>query len=522
MESSTDLTCGVLGTAAGDPESLQRFVVGRDRRPTPLDQAAIADLGDPFATLLLAKGVFPRTPAQLLDALDDAIGGNDKDPLAPQQTFVVGEGSQLELGAPLRGIRSFLITRGRGGEGPDMIVSTRGPDAEFIEVMAWDRTVQGFNYYQTRADSPWVLAGNSADALVSGSAGSGPFESHPSGSPLMKELRFPWVHWSSSAAKIQDDIAGPELASHPWFARKSGAQVLEKAMMAAITRWTSARLAAAVAADGTVADPGGILRSFLDTPTVNLVSSKVQTSNAFGGREDSFDIPQAFFVDSECLKGILGLPSPDPAQLTVSSAAYRQVLTDHGVALRADGTTIAGPPEDTNFLFVVPERAFEDVATVAGAIEMGLVSSRLAACLLMVDFANPVFSDRRKALLGRVPTTATIVDKQSSFSEDFANAILNAPAASEEGSPEHEFKQLWEVGDDWPTRFKELLNAYYAAFAPVLRTPDGLERAFQLAESRRNGVRAMPINEHPLLFATPDPPLTKTMRMQPNGQIVEG
>ena len=67
---------------------------------------------------------------------------------------------------------------------------------------------------------------------------------------------------------------------------------------------------------------------------------------------------------------------------------------------------------DTHFCFLVPERAFEDQAVLREAIEIGLVTKRLAACLLMVDPWNPIFSDRRRALLRHVPADGDDRERQ--------------------------------------------------------------------------------------------------------------
>lgn len=516
---TTPITCGQLDEARGTPDSLVRFILGADPEPVALGASAIGELGDAIAQNLFSQGVFPRTPEELLQALEK-VGGE----LAPQRTFVVGEDSQLPPGTAGSGIRAFLITRGGGTDGPDVIISTSRPDAGFIEVMAWDNRRQGFNFYQTRDSAqPWILAGNSADALRPESAGSGPFESHPSGNFLLKELRFPWVHWHSSAATIRADAVPAELAAHPWFTERQDAQDLEiAAAMPAIRRWTRTRLQAAVGPDGAVDNPGQIMRSFLATPTVNLVSSRTQASLIVNAQVERFDIPHAFFVDSECLREVLGLPAPGTEQFTVAAALYREVLTEHGVTIRANGQVLVEPPQDTHFAFVVPERAFEDIETVRIAIEMGLVSRRLAACLLMVDFANPIFSPRREALLTpqHMPETATLSGGQSSFSDDFANAIVGSDAASDEGTAEAEFAGLWSIGDAWAERFAPMLTAYYEAAAGRLNDTAGLTEVFRLAESRRNSVRAMPMGrETDLLFATPEPRLTQSLRMLPTGEI---
>lgn len=520
MEAAAPISCGALGQAAGTPESLHRFILGADSRPAELDATAIAELGDAMAQKLFSQGVFPQTPEALLEALDSS--GTE---LSAQRTFIVGEGSQLSVETAGSGVRAFLITRGEGPDGPDIFVSTSAPDASFIEVMAWDRSRQGFNYFQTRGpQEPWVFAGNSADALQPNSAGSGPFESHPSGNLLMKELRFPWVHWHSSAATIRADAVDPDLAAHEWFTGRQGAQDLEvAAAMPAIRRWTRARLQMAIGGDGAVKNPRQIMRSFLATPTVNLVSSRTQISLILNGTAEAFDLPHAFFVDSECLHEILGLPAPQPEQFTARAALYRDVLAKHEVTIRNDGQALLDPPRDTHFAFVVPERAFEDIETVRVSIEMGLVSRRLAACLLMVDFTNPVFSERRLRLLDQqyVPETATLTNGQSSFSEDCANAILNSQAVQLDGSPEAEFAQLWSAGEAWPERFSPMLTNYYNVAAANLGEAEGIDRVFRLAESRRNRVRGMPIGrETDLLFATPEPRLTEELRMLPTGEIV--
>lgn len=518
MEAATSpITCGRLGEAKGSADSLVRFILGADPEPVRLGASEIGDLGDAIAQKVFSQGVFPNTPEELLQALD-GTGGQ----LSAQRTFVVGEDSQLPPGTAGSGIRAFLITRGEGPDGPDVMISTSRPDAGFIEVMAWDHGKQGFNYYQTRgAQQPWILAGNSADALRSGSAGIGPFESHPSGNFVMKELRFPWVHWHSSAATIRADAVPPELAAHPWFTDRQGAQDLEiAAAMPAIRRWTRARLRASVGPNGVIEDAANIMRSFLATPTVNLISSRTQASMILNGQVDRFDIPHAFFINSECLREILGLPGPRPEQFTVAASLYREVLTEHGVTIRDQGQPLLEPPQDTHFAFVVPEPAFEDIETVRGAIEIGLVDRRLAACLLMVDFPNPVFSPRREALRSHLPGGATLSGGQSSFSEDFANAILASDEAADEETPEAEFAGLWSIGDAWSEQFAPRLTGYYEAAAARLQGADGLTEVFRLAESRRNRVRAMPIgSETDLLFATPGPPLTESLRMLATGEI---
>ena len=127
------------------------------------------------------------------------------DPLKTLRTFLVGEGSQLAPANPgVDATLRFVVTLGRGPDGPDLFLSTGDPKQPgSVEVMAWDRRTGGFNYYRsTGRAAMWMFAGNSRDALRESSRGKGPFESHPSGALLMKELKTPWNNWHSPYANI--------------------------------------------------------------------------------------------------------------------------------------------------------------------------------------------------------------------------------------------------------------------------------------------------------------------------------
>jgi hypothetical protein len=141
-------------------------VDGEDDTPRRMTDAEIREqLGDPFATLLLLQGIFPATPAQVLDALDEATQNDDR--LRKQMSFILGEGSQVavrpETASLPRNLR-FVISRGSDPDnGPDVLVSASDPEqTRAIELMAWDRTRGGFNFYTTAGDeASWIFAGGS-------------------------------------------------------------------------------------------------------------------------------------------------------------------------------------------------------------------------------------------------------------------------------------------------------------------------------------------------------------------------
>lgn len=254
------------------------------------------------------------------------------------------------------------------------------------------------------------------------------------------------------------------------------------------------------------------MRQLLETPTVNLISSHTEARNAAAG---NVDLPQTFFVDFEELSEILGLAAPP--SFSVSGAIYGQSLQTFGVRVTDKlGFERMG---DTHFAFCVPERALEDTQVLREARRIGLVSDRLAACLLMTDFANPIFSARRAALMKHIPTAATVTNGASTFSQDMADAILAAAEGAPDGSAEREFADRWTVGENFKPAFDVLLTAYYAAINERLQTQAGYNDFLRLAESRRERVeKTMPIAESPLLFARASEPVG-ALKLQTDGSV---
>lgn len=520
--------CEVFSTAKAGGPSLKRFLVGLDGAPRKLEAAELeSDLNDPFAVHVLRKGTFPGTPQDVLSALDDAIGPEHALGRGTQRSFVVAEGSQVAKD-PARSFRRglrFMLTRGQGPDGPDLMISTSHPESPSVEVMAWDDQRGGFNYYRTLtrdgAERSWVWAGNSRHAWERDTRASGPFESHPTGNLLFKELKLPWVHWHGPPAIIdgRDLPAGDDLASHPWFSDKQGAYVLEDSVAKpAISRWNRRRLAQ-VQESGVLVDPVQVMERFLGSreprrATVNLVSSR--DSNEEVKTAQSVRLPLTFFVDFDTLTGVLGLAGPDQP-MSVPGSHYRDALSRFEVAVRnhdqehpLNGDEPFERPGDTHFVFLVPERAFEDVDFVrqmikpqpqVGEPELGLVSERLAGCLLMVDFPNPVFSRRRVTLLKHVPEREMPDDEWPAFSQELGDRIAAAATGEPETAAENEFALLWSAGDGWRTMADERLRSYYGAPAAQLQSLEGFANLFQLAEARRDHVRRMPLNEMALLFA---------------------
>ena len=521
-----DTSCGAFRRLSPDalrPDAVHRLVLGEDTAVRVLSGSeAAAELGDPFAQRLLLQGVFPRTAGAVLEALDRATP--EGDPLRRGFIFLVGEGSQIPMSPATSAVDRrlrFLIARGLGADGADVLLSAFHPDEGDVEVMAWDARSGGFNFYQTVGQSTaWVFAGNSRHALAPPTRGKGPFESHLSGTFVMKELRFPWLHWHSQAANVLPSVlpADPPLTGHPWVTGRDpkGALTCELAVAKpGIRRWTRVRFQRLLGDGGVVEQPAGVLEQVLGTPSVNLISSQRESRAAQAGAD--VDLPQTFFVESEALTEVLGLRPPP--QFVVASGIYAGNLDRFDFRLSdGQGFRQAG---DTHFAFVVPERAFEDRVVLEQALEVGLLTRRLAACLLMTDFPNPVFSARRESLLRHVPDTAVVRDGASTFSEQVAEDVIGAAPGTADGSAEREFARRWALGEDFAPAFDDELGQYFASVEARLETSDGYDAYVRLAESRRRRVRSMPVFETPLLFAEANVPRLERS-MGADGLVREG
>jgi hypothetical protein len=524
-------TCGRLQSDKAPPGSLRRFVLGEgDNNEAQEPQEFDADEGnellqDPLAQFLLLRGEFPTTATDLLIRLDASIGPDHPLAAASQRSFVVSEGSQVlrdqsgdaNVSATLR----FIVTRGaESPDGPDLIVSVSGPDSSSVEVMAWDPVNRGFNFYRTaEPDGAWIWAGNSRHALEAPTRGLGPFEAHPSGTFLMKELKRPWVHWHSPDAVMdrRDFRSGDLRAEHDWFLRKRGAYELEESVAKpAVVRWNRERVEK-IAGSGKLENPAPIFEQIvgapadrLPRPTVNLTSSMTRWSQALTGVDVA--LPQTFFVDVDSLSGLLGLPRPP--LLSVAGDRYVRTALAEGIHLE-DGSF--NENRDSHFAFVVPERAFEDVDLLSQLLARNLlVTPRLALCLLLVDFVNPVFSDERASLLEHIEDFAHDAIDAETYGTALGDHI--ASRADSASPATARFAELWALSEDQlQAEALDQLKAYYDALERRVNTDDGWRDYLRLACSRRAAHEDLLIHEFPLVLPQSD--ADPNLRMHPDGGV---
>lgn len=498
-----------------------RFFLGQDPAPVPMAADEVrTELQDPFGRLVLAMGHRPQTLIELLGLLNAVTGA---DGLTEQRMYRVADGGQIAWDpqtATLDRHLRIVITRHRGDEA-ELFVSSTAPfnsPAVFLQVFAWDPLRGAFNFYERRRGI-WSWAGSSWQALERPTRGEGPFDSHVNGAPVMKELKLPWMHWHSQAARIQDNILAPDdpLRDDPIYHGDDlkGGEDLERIVRSGIARWTASRFDRRIQ-NGRLTRLPEFMRQVLATTTVNLTTSPQQSALLAPG--DILRLPTTFFLNADSLIDDLALPSVLFRQ-KADAGLYLDAVQRHGVRLQDQGIVLN---RDTHFAFAVPEPALEDRVVLFELVQRGFLSRRLAASLLMVDFPNPVFSGRRARLFRHVPAE-TGADAGAELDAALPDVIAASPEAALPGSAEREFLDLWALpAETWEGTFSRRIETYWQSVARRLADAAGFDAVFHLAESRRRQFRRRPLAEFGLTLSVATLiDLPRPLKMRGDGSVTE-
>lgn len=106
-------------------------------------------------------------------------------------------------------------------------------------------------------------------------------------------------------------------------------------------------------------------------------------------------------------------------------------------------------------------------------IDSQMISQKMAAYLLMVDFANPIYSDKREALLQYVPKEIKVGREGSHFDEEFVKNILQSDKANDLDQPEGEFIANWS-NENSNEFFVSRMEAYFKKLQQNRFTQEGL------------------------------------------------
>lgn len=506
-----------------DPKRINQHIEGQTGNPRGMTDAEIAQLlGDPFATLVLRQGVFPKTLTELLAAIDKH--NTKPDGLPQQSSFLIAEGGQIPFKAGLDKGNSRLLTVRSRANSPELMISTLvaagvdpRSDRVLLEVIAWDAVNQTFHFYQ-RQEGSWFWCGQSDMALVPPTRGQGAFDSHVNGYVVMKELKTPWVHWHGPGLGIAETAYSPNdpLVTDPLFVGRDHALNFEMRVIRPLAeRWNQTRFAKDEKG-ATVRNLDQYFRQILESSTANLISTHKEWSQINSG-DDLNDIPPTFFFDQDGLAEAIGIPVNVPP-LRLTRARYKALVSKHKLRVIGNGVDQAG---DVPFCFTVPERAFEDTLALQVLVQNQVMSDRLAAALLMIDFSNPVTSARRSALLKYVPASAGTTSGKN-LDKTMVDAITAAAPATPVGSPERTFVEHWNLGgDSWQPTYAQRLDTYLRAVAAKLGTDAGADEIFRLAESRRREFRQRPLAEFGLSLpqATAIPASAKPLEMTESAAV---
>lgn len=482
---------GVFATtqpqAAAEP-LLLRFVNGEDVTARPMEPDEILALGDVFSRAVLLRGHNPLTLRELHQAIA-AI-----EPKLPvRKMFLVAEGAQFAASGQTFELNARLVFtwQASSSKPPDVMLSTvASADSgdSLLQLIAWSDTDRAFHFFE-RKDGAWAWAGNSFHALAAATRGKGPFDSHINGGLVMKELKAPWGHWHSMAGTIGREVFGAqtEFNTDPLFSELEGAQLLENIVRTGVRRWTNGRFGRDLVG-GVLQNLPQYMRQVLWCTSVNLVSS----SDGFKSNEHEFDLPTSFFFDVEALELLTGIIDAmrdviPGKRLHVAAPLYREAVASRSIGVIDDSGERRRIDGDTHFAFLVPERAFEDLTILNELISRGVLSAKLALCLLLLDFSNPVFSPERASLLRHAPESIAAGQDGKALDEAFLAAVhaTGAPA----GSVEAAFLALWDT-PDLLAHTADKLQAYHSALEVELGSQSGVEAIVDLAESRRHAVRS--------------------------------
>jgi hypothetical protein len=473
---------------------VMRFIVGLDNHPKPLEFDELNKFDDSFANLILKRKLNPLTLNEVLNLLDES--SNEENGLPNQDSFLAADGGQIlwsqETGDLNRQFR-FVVSRSDKNDKVQILISSSTvPDSkeQFLQLIGWDNSEGAYNFYERRGEF-WFWAGNSFNALKEPTRGKGPFDSHVNGALVMKELKFPWVHWHSMTASINDDVLAPndELRNERLWIDKLGGQEFEiKVAKPGVVKWNESRLKRNISQNKILKNCKDFFRQVIDTTTVNIVTSKEESKSI---KNDSLvRIPETFFFNKDVLMDELGL-EPNITPISFLGEHYISSLIDFEFHIGDSNFIFNG---DTHFAFLVPETSFEDVNLISLLLSKKIVSKKFIASLLMIDFSNPIYSANRKELLKYFPDEYHIED--FGLEKKFKEKIENIESSLEDDSNEKQFLRNYNLPDsDWKKHFEKQIEEYFTKVKILIETKEGFYEIVKLAESRRREFRGTDLAE---------------------------
>ncbi|NMG09974.1 hypothetical protein [Brasilonema sp. UFV-L1] len=488
--SSQEVAPNCEPVAAG---KIYRFVIGEDTCITPLSDSFIQNLTDPFATSVLRQGIFPENVEDVNQAIGSTLGYSPT-------VFLEGEGSQIPATAvpreESRNIRYQFSYGPNENDAKIFVAPASGPAGrrpQFIEVMAFDERTKEYNYYinsgqvNVSSDAPfvWSWNGSTSYARKPKTMGQGCFACHHNGIPMMREIELPWNHWQSQRANISPINISEKIASESFFLQRRGAEIFESLTRGEIEKYYKYWLRERIRKQGStisISDVDEMLRYLTTTTTVNFKSTDVQSkgSNTSPKNLDITGVPpNDTFLSDTLFQTTLGL-NYSTLSVSLPRDDYDAYLNKYDFKLvgtkgfARETEKAFEYPGATYFAFYVPQVAAEDIYVTQRLLQSKVVTDKFVAALLMVDFKNPLFSEKRASLqkYAKQITTGTIANKVSSVPTDFAAKIkqTGAQACNAENfdacTAEEQFLYTWELpNEQWKQLTAKRLQGYVDSIA---------------------------------------------------------
>ena len=385
----------------------------------------------------------------------------------------------------------------------DVLQVQQEPQGLMIELIAWDRTKQMFNFWEligNGTSSEWNYRGDSNDILadiaqVDITAGFGGAPTavfgrrlrcsgcHTLGAPIMKELALPHNDWWSTEHKLSLGTmklrAGASDTDPANVAARLFAQAADAEHLAKLVRESTATLLAARAAHV----PAGLtlrhqLRSLAYTVEMNLASDTRPFAERVAGTQ--VQLPAGFFVDARL--------SGDATPVAVDAAVYRAQLARAGSKFAADEQPGLA---ETRHAFVVPTRSNVDQNVLDALVKQGLIDEETIADVLAVDFTTPTYSEARASLLAFFPESAT----SAADLRDQLIARLKAAPAGHAAAAEL-LANLTDPARDAAFHRKNAL-AYLARVRAAGSQPDAVLDWLKIAAQRRLEIAEAQTSKNP-------------------------
>lgn len=469
------------------PGQIHRYIEGLDNCAIPMSDKEIQELTDPFALALLRKNIFPDNP----EAISEAIANSDLGFV--RNSYVEAVMGQVPTTAfskeDYRGI-SFMASWGPDENNALIMMTVIPPsdEADASEIMSFDIRTQKYNYYELmrgqkgsddKSPVVWAWAGNSTFARKPETVGKGCFTCHHNGVPIFKELEFPWNNWHSQRAFVSSASVPTKVASESFFQLRRGAEIFEGVVRASFQRYYQNLLAERTRKVGQTtyaSEVDEMLRHLTSTTTVNFKSTDVQSDPKSTGpaNQDIYGVPPSdTFLSDTLLNDVLRIDY-SPLSVTLDRDDYEAYLNKHDFTLL--GTPGIGREEpvtnrykgSTYFAYFVPQVPAEDIYATQLWLRSGIITEKFAASLLMVDFKNPLFSEKRASLqkYAEEVKSGTIVNGVSSVPTDFVNKIKATGAKAceldniDNCTAEEQFLYTWELPDNqWKQLSAQRLQA---------------------------------------------------------------